>query len=94
MSVHNTAKNRLFKVMERFKIRKNLRILVEDILKNIRIKVKTSIGIKHPFNTASCLRQGDALCCMLLNISLEEALRKTNVGVGKAMFRTSVQTFG
>jgi hypothetical protein len=66
---------------------------MEVVSKNIKFKVKTSKGIRPSFNTISCLRQGNALRCMLLNTDLEEALRETEVGDGKAMFRKSGQNF-
>jgi sorting nexin-29 len=65
-------RDKLFKAMEEFAIPTKLISITKITLSRVICKVKIQNNQSAPFVTEKGLRQGDALVCMLFNITLEK----------------------
>jgi sorting nexin-29 len=51
---------------------------MKTLLTRVWHRVKIQNSLSEPFTTERGMRQGDALACMLFNITLEKAIRLQN----------------
>lgn len=65
--------------------------LVEMTLKKTRGKISLAGAKSREFNVARGLRQGDALSCMLFNLTLERVIRKIEINPGGTLLNRTVQ---
>jgi hypothetical protein len=79
--------------MEEFLIPMKLINLTKATLRNIKCRVKIQNQLSELFITEIGIRQGDALACLLFNVALEWAIRKSGIETRGTIFHKSVQVF-
>jgi sorting nexin-29 len=71
-------------------LKKNQKLigLVRATLEHVKCKVNEQNNLSEPFGMMMGLRQGDALSCILLNITLEKVVRDSGIE-GKGLYITN-----
>jgi hypothetical protein len=77
--------------MEEFLIPQKLIKLTKATLRNIKFRVKIQNQLSELFTTERGLRQGDALACLLFNVALEWAIKKSGMEKRGTIFHKSIQ---
>jgi hypothetical protein len=77
--------------MEEFLIPQKLINLTKATLKNIKCRVKIQNQLSKLFTIERGLRQGDAIACLLFNIALEWAIKKSGIETRGTIFHKSIQ---
>jgi sorting nexin-29 len=57
----------------------------------IKCQIRIQGALSEPLNIRNCIRQGDALACLLFNIALEKVIRDADINIGGNIFYKSVQ---
>jgi len=84
-------RNQLYKARLEFGIPLKLVRLVQAIMEGTTAKVKVQNELSERFHIRNGLRQGDALACILFNITLEKIKRDANINQCGNIFYKSVQ---
>jgi sorting nexin-29 len=87
----SVKRDKLLKAMEEFLIPKKLINLTKATLRNIKCRVKIRNQLSELFTTERGLRQGDALACLLFNVALELAIRKSGIETRRTILHKLVQ---
>jgi sorting nexin-29 len=75
----SVKRDKLLMAMEEFLIPQKLINLTKATLRNIKCRVKIQNQLFALFITERGLRQGDTLACLLFNIALEWAIKKSGI---------------
>lgn len=81
----------LFNTLKSFGIPRKIVRLVMMTLRGTRSKVTLAGQTSREFQVMKGLRQGDALSCMLFNLTLESAMRKLDVNPGGTLLNRTTQ---
>jgi len=84
-------RNQLYKAMLELGIPPKLVRLTQATVEGTTAKVKIKNELSESFHIRNGLRQGDALACILFNITLEKTIHKANISQRGNIFYKSVQ---
>ena len=84
-------KNQLYKAMLEPGIPPKLVRLTQATMEGTTAKVKIQNELSESFHIRNGLRQGDALACILFNVTLEKITREANINQRGNIFCKSVQ---
>jgi len=65
--------------------------LVKITMNNVQCSVQIQSHLSEPISTTCGVRQGDALACLLLNITLEKVMRDSGIQTRRTIFFKTVQ---
>ena len=77
--------------MNELNIPQKLIRLVRMVMSNTQSQIKIQLKLSAPLIIHKGIRQGDALACLLFNITLEYAIRKSGIQTRGTIFYKSVQ---
>ena len=84
----------LYETLRDFKVPKKLRNLIEMTLADTKSKVTIGGKKSRTIEIKRGLRQGDALSCILFNMTLERAIRKVDINPGGTLLNRTIQILG
>jgi len=84
-------RNQLYKAMLELSIPPKLVRLTHAMMEGTTAKVKIQNELSESFHIRNGLRQGDALACILFDITLEKIIREANINQRGNIFYKSVQ---
>jgi hypothetical protein len=83
-------KEKLLKAIEELLIPQKLINLTKATLRNIKFRVKIQNQLSELFTTKRGLREGDALACLLFNVALEWAIKKSGIETRGTILHKSI----
>jgi len=72
-------RERMYVATNELNIPEKLIMLVKMIMSDMQIQIKIQLKLSAPFIIYKSVRQGDKLECLIFNITLEYAIRKSGI---------------
>jgi sorting nexin-29 len=84
-------RSRLYLAVEEVQVPKKHIHLVKATMKDMKCQIRIKGALSEPLNIRNGIRQGDALACLLFNISLEKVIRDADINIRGNIFYKSIQ---